>query len=106
MAATRSSRTASRGVPVGRVAAVVVLMVIAALYVGPVERYLAVQRQLNQQRGLVHRLQQQQAALETHARLLGTRGAVIQCARSRGWVLPGEHTLVVTGLPAAASNAC
>ena len=81
-------------------------MVIAALYVGPVEQLPGVQRELSQQRGLVHRLQQRQAALETHARLLGTRGAIVQCARSRGWVLPGEQTLVVTGLPAAAGNAC
>ena len=43
----------TRGLSVGRLVAVVVLAVIAALYVGPVQKYLHVRRDLANQRAQV-----------------------------------------------------
>lgn len=75
------------------------LVLIAALYVGPVEKYLRVQRELRQERALVGRLQSVHNALGVRVVALHYKPAIVQCARARGWVFPGEKTVIVTGLP-------
>jgi hypothetical protein len=75
------------------------LVLIAALYVGPVEKYLRVQRQLRQERALVARLQNVHDALGMRVVALHSKPAIVQCARARGWVFPGEKTVIVTGIP-------
>jgi hypothetical protein len=83
---------------------VAVLLLIAALYVGPVEKYLRVQRELSQQRAVVHRLDHLHRELSLRVAALHGKAAIVQCARARGWVFPGETSLIVTGLPGAASQ--
>jgi len=75
------------------------LALIAALYVGPVEKYLRVQRELRQERALVGRLQSVHNELGVRVVALHYKPAIVQCARARGWVFPGEKTVIVTGLP-------
>ena len=96
-ARTRSARP--RGRPVARLAAVAVLVVMAALYVGPVEKYLRVQRELQQQRTLVANLERAHGALALRVTALRGKAAIVECARARGWVFPGEQSLIVTGVP-------
>jgi len=76
------------------------LVLIAALYVGPVEKYLRVQRELRQERALVDRLQNVHNELGVRVVALHYKPAIVQCARARGWVFPGEKTVIVTGIPA------
>ena len=100
MPAPRSRTSRRRGRPIWRIAVVAGLVLIAALYVGPVEKYLRVQRQLRQERALVGRLQRVHNALGVRVVALHYKPAIIQCARARGWVFPGEKTVIVTGIPA------
>ncbi|MGN6379178.1 MAG: septum formation initiator family protein [Gaiellales bacterium] len=83
----------------GRLVAVAVLLLMAALYVGPVEKYLKVQQELRQQRALVHRLDRVHGALDLRVAQLQGKAAIVECARARGWVFPGEQSLIVTGVP-------
>ena len=87
------------GLSAGRLVAAAVLAVIAALYVGPVQRYLEVRRQLNAQRAEVAALERRHAQLEQFASSFKTRATVIRYARSCGWVFPSETPIVVQGLP-------
>jgi hypothetical protein len=84
---------------VARLAAVAVLVLMAALYVGPVEKYLRVQRELQQQRALVANLERAHGALNLRLAALHGKAAIVECARARGWVFPGEQSLIVTGVP-------
>jgi hypothetical protein len=97
-----SARTRSRprGLSTGRLVAAVVLCVIAALYVGPVEKYLAVRRDLHVQQAALVRLGAEHATLLRQEAALHQRPTVILYARSCGWVFPWETAMVVRGLPA------
>jgi hypothetical protein len=99
MPAARSAKPRRRGRPVGRIAVIAGLVLIAALYVGPVEKYLRVQRELRQERAIVGRLQNVHDVLGVRVTALHTKPAIVQCARARGWVFPGEKTVIVTGIP-------
>jgi hypothetical protein len=87
-----------------RIAAIAGLVLIAALYVGPVEKYLRVQRELRQERTLVSRLQNVHDALGVRVVALHSKAAIVQCARARGWAFPGERTVIVTGVPPQANE--
>jgi cell division protein FtsB len=102
--AARSRSSRPSGFPLRRVVTAGILLVIAALYVSPVQKYLRVQRQLAEQGTLVRRLERQHQALVQRVAALHGKTAIVQCARQRGWVFPGETTLIVTGLPAAAGD--
>jgi cell division protein FtsB len=104
--AARSPTARASGFPVRRAAALAVLLLMAALYVSPVQKYLRVQRQLAQQQSLVQRLQADHRRLTERVAALRLRPAIVQCARQRGWVFPGETTLIVTGLPTADDRSC
>jgi cell division protein FtsB len=88
----------TRGVSVGRIVAVCVLAVIAALYVGPVQKYLQVRRDLSSQRAQVARLEREHGRLIRLERSLHTRATIVWYARRCGWVFPGETPIVVQGI--------
>jgi cell division protein FtsB len=90
----------------GRLVAAVVLVVIAALYVGPVEKYLRVQRDLHQQRALVGQLSARRQDLLCDVRNLHTKHAMVELARRAGWVFRGETLVVVNDIPDLPDNPC
>jgi hypothetical protein len=88
----------TRGLSVGRLVAVGVLAVIAALYVGPVQKYLQVRRDLGGQRAQVAALEREHGRLAHLERSLHTRATIVWYARRCGWVFPGETPIVVQGI--------
>jgi cell division protein FtsB len=84
--------------PVGRLVALAVFAVIAALYVGPVQKYLQVRRDLSAQQAEVSRLEQEHGRLVRLERSLHTRATIVWYARRCGWVFPGETPIVVQGI--------
>lgn len=88
----------TRGLSVGRLVAVGVLAVIAALYVGPVQKYLQVRRDLGAQRAQVTALEREHGRLTRLERSLHTRATIVWYARRCGWVFPGETPIVVQGI--------
>jgi hypothetical protein len=83
---------------VGRLVAVAVFVVIAALYVGPVQKYLQVRRDLSVQKTEVGRLEREHGRLVRLERSLHTRATIVWYARRCGWVFPGETPIVVQGI--------
>jgi len=83
---------------VGRLVAVAVFVVIAALYVGPVQKYLQVRRDLSVQKTEVSRLEREHGRLTRLERSLHTRATIVWYARRCGWVFPGETPIVVQGI--------
>jgi cell division protein FtsB len=88
----------TRGLSVGRLVAVGVLAVIAALYVGPVQKYLQVRRDLGAQHAQVAALEREHTRLTRLERSLHTRATIVWYARRCGWVFPGETPIVVQGI--------
>jgi hypothetical protein len=97
---------ALRSLPLRRVAAFVVLLVVAALYVAPVQKYLRVHRELSRQRAALSEAQRRNAALTRADQALGTDVRIITLARECGWIFPGERPLVVEGLPGGDQTHC
>ena len=85
----------------GRLVAIVVFAVIAALYVGPVQKYLQVRRDLTSQRAQVARLEHEHGRLVKLEQSLHTRATIVWYARRCGWVFPGETAIVVQGAGAS-----
>jgi hypothetical protein len=83
---------------VGRLVAVGVFAVIAALYVGPVQKYLQIRRDLTRQRTQVTRLDREHGRLVRLEQSLHTRATIVWYARRCGWVFPGETPIVVQGV--------
>ncbi len=98
MGSVRSRSTVARKFSVGRLVAVGVLAVIAALYVGPVQKYLQVRRDLGAQRAQVAALEREHGRLVRLERSLHTRATIVWYARRCGWVFPGETPIVVQGV--------
>jgi cell division protein FtsB len=88
-----------RSFRVGRLAAVLVLVIVAALYVAPVQKYLSVQRQLAHEQTAYKQAAARKAELDRQHALLQTNAEVEILARQCGWIYPGEKPLVVQGLP-------
>lgn len=84
--------------PVGRLVAIAVFAVIAALYVGPVQKYFQVRRDLTSQHAQVARLEREHGRLVRLEQSLHTRATVVWYARRCGWVFPGETAIVVQGI--------
>ncbi len=84
---------------VGRVALLVVLLVVAGVYVQQGVRYLSVRSQDKQQQRIVQQLSRQNAALMRQQRSLNNPATIERDARVLGMVRPGERPYVVTGLP-------
>ncbi len=81
----------------------VVAIVMIGLYVGPVQKYLQVSRELKSQRAELTRLEHRHAALTAEKALLETKQGVVMLARRCGWINPGEHPLVVKNIPTICS---
>jgi hypothetical protein len=97
-ARTRSFR---RGLTTGRVVAGVVLVLIAALYVGPLQKELRLRSELAAGRTRVAALARKHAQLLAEEAALHTRADIIRVARGCGWIFPNEQAYVVKGLASA-----
>jgi hypothetical protein len=78
------------------VAAVSVLLLMAALYVSPVQKYLGSSRRLNDERGQLATLKREHDRLVAEAAALGTTAKIEIMARACGYVFPNEHPLVIS----------
>jgi cell division protein FtsB len=85
---------------VGRVALLLVLLVVAGLYVQHALSYLSVRSQAQSQQAIVHNLQSANARLLRERKALRDPATIALDARALGMVRPGERPYVVTGLPA------
>jgi len=84
---------------VGRVALLVLLLVVAALYVGPARSLLSAWQDSNGKQAEVRELQREHDALVRRARALRDPLVVEAEARRLGMVRPGERSYVVGNLP-------
>ena len=93
---------------VRRLVALGVLAVMAALYVGPVQKYLRVQRELEPPAAALARRRAQRgtAALHQRARRCDTDARIILLARELRLDVPRRDAAGVQGLPRAASASC
>lgn len=99
--------SAATGVPgrgirwdrVGRMALLVVLVGIVALYIGPLQSYWSTRSQAAVKQQDVQRLERENARLKERRVALRSKGVLEQEARKRGMVMKGERPFVVRGLP-------
>ena len=84
---------------VGRVALLLLLLVVAALYVGPARSLMAAWQDSNEKQAEVRALEREHDALVRRARALRDPLVVEAEARRLGMVRPGERPYVVSGLP-------
>jgi hypothetical protein len=97
---------AVRSLPKRRLVPLIVLAVIALLYVRPVENYGRLDRQLSEQRSTLRSLEAQRARLQAEQAALGTRARMILLARECGWIFPGERSFVVKGTDDGEGSDC
>jgi cell division protein FtsB len=83
----------------GRIALLVVLIVVAGLYVRQGLSLLSTHSQATHQLAIVQRLQRENAKLVRQRNALNDPATIERDARALGMVRPGEHPYVVTGLP-------
>ncbi|HEU4977326.1 MAG TPA: septum formation initiator family protein [Solirubrobacteraceae bacterium] len=84
---------------VGRVALLVVLVGILALYVGPAHSWWVTWHEARQHRAEVSRLEAQNARLRAHVNALRDPKSLEVEARKLGMIRPGERSYVIRGLP-------
>jgi cell division protein FtsB len=84
---------------VGRVALLVVLVGVVALYVGPSLSFLHTYKEAKARRGEVNALQAENARLRARKHALKDPRTLEREARRLGLVKPGERPFVVQGLP-------
>jgi hypothetical protein len=92
------TRTLRRGLTTGRLIACGVLVLIAALYVGPLQKELRLRSELAAGRSHVAALDRRHRHLLAEEAALHTPAAIIRVARGCGWIFPGEQAYVVKGL--------
>lgn len=97
--ARRAPRARVRWERVGRVALLLVLVVVAGLYVQHALAYLSARSQSQRQQGIVSQLKRSNAQLLQQQRALKDPATIVLDARQLGMVRPGERPYVVTGLP-------
>ncbi len=95
MAPRRSILDQSRPLPKRRLAAVAVLMLMAALYVSPVQKYLRAGARLDESRAQLAALQHRHDQLVRDSQSLDTTARIVLLARECGWVYPGDVPLVI-----------
>ena len=78
--------------------AAAVLLLIAALYVGPLQKELRLRSQLAGGQVRVANLERRHRHLLGVEAALHTPAEIIRVARSCGWIFPGEQAYVVKGL--------
>jgi cell division protein FtsB len=84
---------------VGRVALVLVLVVVAGLYIQHAIAYLQARGEADRQQAVVKRLEQQNATLIRQQQQLNDPATIIKDARVLGMVWEGERPYAVSGLP-------
>ncbi len=84
---------------VGRIALLVVLLLVALAYVGPARSLLSTWRTSNANQAQLHALERQHRTLLQRAQELRDPRTVQAAARRLGMVKPGERSYVVQGLP-------
>ncbi len=84
---------------VGRIALLVVLLLVALAYVGPARSLLSTWHTSSAKQAQLHALQREHQALLQRARALRDPRTVQAEARRLGMVKPGEQAYVVQGLP-------
>jgi cell division protein FtsB len=94
--ANRASRI--RWDRVGRVALLLVLVGVVALYVNPLRTYVSTWQEAKQRRAEVAELQQQNRKLRARQAQLRDPRQLEREARRLGMVKPGERAYVVNGL--------
>jgi hypothetical protein len=77
---------------------VAVLLLMAALYVSPVQKYLDERARLHEERSQLAALKREHDRLETMASALLTKPRIVLLARECGWIFPGEKPLVIQGV--------
>jgi cell division protein FtsB len=82
---------------VGRLALLVVLLIVVGLYVQHALSYFAVRDQATQQGAIVEHLSKQNAQLASEQRSLANPATIVRDARALGMVRVGEHPYVITG---------
>ncbi len=82
---------------VGRVALLVVLVIVAGLYVQHALSFFSARSQAREQQSLVRHLQHDNAALLQQQKSLGDPATIALYARKLGMVKPGERPYVITG---------
>jgi hypothetical protein len=89
-----------------RVAAVSVLLLMAALYVSPVQKYLGSSQRLRDERAQVTALKRQHDRLVAESAALGTTAKIEIMARACGYVFPNEHALVISDIAQSKLTRC
>lgn len=84
---------------VGRIALLVLLAAVVALYVQPARSYVSTWRDSNAKQEQLRELEREHEALARRARELRDPRAIETEARRLGMVRPGERPYVVSGLP-------
>ena len=84
---------------VGRVALLLVLLLIVYLYVGPVRSWWSTWQDSKAKQAAVERLERENAQLRARRAALQTPAALEREARRIGMVKPDERPFVVEGLP-------
>ena len=84
---------------VGRVALLLVLLLLVYLYVGPIRSWWSTWQDSKAKQALVERLERENAALRKRRAALQTPQALEREARRMGMVKPDERPFVVRGLP-------
>jgi cell division protein FtsB len=84
---------------VGRVALLMVLLGVVALYVGPSLNFFHTYREAQSRRGEVRQLQAENAKLRARRKALQNPRTLEREARRLGLVKPGERPFIVKGLP-------
>jgi hypothetical protein len=92
------TRTLRRGLTTGRLIAGGVLVLIAALYVGPLQKELRLRTELAAGRTRVAALERRHKHLLGVEAALHTRAEIVRVARGCGWIFPGETAYVIKGL--------
>ena len=84
---------------IGRVALLLVLVLIVFLYVGPLRSWWSTWQESKAKRTEITRLERENAALRARRAALGDPRALEREARKMGMVRPDERPFVVRGLP-------
>ena len=84
---------------VGRVALLLVLAGVIALYINPLRTYVSTWQEKGSRQAEVDQLERENAALRQRQNELRDPVALEREARSLGMVRPGERAYVVEGLP-------
>ena len=74
------------------------LVLIAALYVGPLQKELRLRSELASGRTRVAVLERRHRHLLGVEAALHTRAEIVRVARGCGWIFPGEQAYVIKGL--------